>query len=132
MLAAASAGAASVEADVDKIERELRETESISFYFVSRTEEYNYDNDRMKSEATVVIRRSCGANCHNFMKPVLARLRNSIRAECVSGQQDLLIEFAGGNLVYSYSGRQVKYGKRCFFSEEGVHDLFRENNFFFH
>ena len=129
LVAAGSAACASSGADA--IEQELRSSPSVSFYFVSRTENYDYNPRKIKAEASVVVRRSCGANCHNFMAPILASLRVSKRTECQPGQQDLLITFGQAQLVYSYSGRQAMYQGQCYFNPESVHRFLQHDGFFF-
>jgi hypothetical protein len=123
---------ASALSDADAIENELRQASSVSFYFVSRTEDYDYDAKKMQSEASVVVRRSCGANCHNFMGSVLTSLRASKQTKCMPGQQDLLIRFGRGQLTYSYSGRQAMYEGRCYFNPTGIHTTLKADGFFFH
>jgi len=124
--------AASALSDADAIENGLRQASSVSFYFVSRTEDYDYDAKTMRSEASVVVRRSCGANCHNFMGPVLASLRASKQTRCLPGQQDLLITYGRGHLTYSYSGRQAMYEGRCYFNPTSIHAVLKADGFFFH
>src|SRR5690606_14463842 len=111
----AASSAASSLSDTDAIERSLRAASSVSFHFVNRTEEYDYDAAKMQSEAGVSVRRNCGANCHNFLSPVLASLRASTPASCLPGQQDLLITFGQSQLTYSHGGRQAMYEGRCYF-----------------
>jgi hypothetical protein len=123
---AAHAGSAA-----DAIEQQLRSSSSVSFYFVSRTEDYDYDARKIQSEASVQVRRSCGANCHHFMEPVLASLRASKASNCLPGQQDLLIKFGKSQLIYSYSGRQVMYEEQCYFNPASVHHLLKSDGFFF-
>ncbi|MBD7987439.1 hypothetical protein H9645_05295 [Luteimonas sp. Sa2BVA3] len=115
----------------DAIEQQLRSSSSVSFYFVSRTENYDYDARTIQSEASVQVRRSCGANCHNFMEPVLANLRASKTSSCLPGQQDLLITFGESQIIYSYSGRHVMYQDQCYFNPESVHQLLKSDGFFF-
>ena len=131
-LACISSSAASAVADVDAIEQALRVAPSVSFYFVSRTEDYDYNPQEMQSEASVVVRRSCGANCYNFMGTVLASLRMSKKSKCLPGQQDLLVMFGQTQLVYSYSGRQAMYQGRCYFNSQSIHRLLKNDGFFFH
>ena len=131
-LACAACNAASAVSDADTIENGLRDASSVSFYFVSRTENYDYDAKKIQSDAGVVVRRSCGANCHNFMGAVLASLRASKSTKCQPGQQDLLITFGGDQLTYSYSGRQAMYRGRCYFNPQSIHKVLMTDGFFFH
>ena len=128
LIAAWSAHAGSA---ADAIEQQLRSSSSVSFYFVSRTENYDYDARKLQSEASVRVRRSCGANCHNFMEPVLASLRASKTSDCLPGQQDLLITFGKSQLIYSYSGRHVMYEEQCYFNPASVHQFLKSDGFFF-
>jgi hypothetical protein len=125
------AGAASAISDDDAIEQALRTAPSVSFYFVSRTEDYDYDAQMIQAEASVVVRRSCGANCHNFMDPVLASLRASKKSKCLPGQQDLLVTFGRSQLIYSYSGKQARYQGRCYFNSQSIHQILENDGFFF-
>ena len=127
-----SAGSAfSATSDADAIKKALRAAPSVSFYFVSRTEDYDYSSQVMQSEASVFVRRSCGANCDNFLGPVVANLRASKRTTCQPGQQDLLITFGRSQLVYSYSGRQAMYQGHCYFNSQSIHTLLENDGFFF-
>ena len=99
----------------------LREVESIRFYFLDRTEEWNYTAAEIISNASITVHRKCGGDCHNFMEPVVAHLRNAKAVKCMPGQQDALIRGKSGHdLIYSYSGRLVRYGNQCFFNEQGI------------
>ena len=131
VLVCVAGSAIAAPSDADAIEHALRASSSVSFYFVSRTENYNYDAKTLQSEASIVVRRSCGANCHSFMGPVLANLRASKSSNCVTGQQDLLVTFGETQLVYSHSGRQVMYQGRCYFNAHGILSLLENNGFFF-
>ena len=131
-LASIAGMAAAADSDADAIEQALRAAPSVSFYFVSRTENYDYNSIRMQSEASVVVRRSCGANCHRFMGAVLASLRASKKANCLPGQQDLLVTFGRSQITYSYSGRQAMYQGHCYFNSQSIHKILKNDGFFFH
>jgi hypothetical protein len=79
----------------------LRETRSVEFYFLSRTEDWNYSATEIIENASIQVRRSCGRNCHHFMEPVLAHLRDARPFKCQPGQQDGLIRGKPGHdLIY--------------------------------
>ncbi|MCP5477630.1 MAG: hypothetical protein H7A20_02365 [Rhodanobacteraceae bacterium] len=102
---------------VDDIEQALRSSRFVNFYFVSRTEKYDYDRQEMEAHAGVAIKRSCGWNCASFMGPVLTHLRDSMKVECPAGQQGVLGETVqyqdaclGDHKANSWSGCLVSHG----------------------
>ena len=99
----------------------LRDVQAVQFYFFSRTGDWSYTVDEIINRASIKVNRKCGANCHNFMEPVVAHLRDARAIDCMSGQQDALIRGkTGHDLIYSYSGRHIQYGNQCFFNDTGI------------
>lgn len=116
---------------VDDIEQALRSSRFVNFYFVSRTEKYDYDRQEMEAHAGVAIKRSCGWNCASFMGPVLTHLRDSMKVECPAGQQGVLITFGDEELMFSYSGKVAKFHGQCYFNEYSVSDIVTRDAFIF-
>ena len=102
----------------------FRDVEAIQFYFLSRTEEWNYTTDEIVRNSSIRVHRSCGFNCHNFMDPVVAHFRNARATKCIPGQQNALIRGKSGHdLIYSHGGRRIRYGNQCFVSERGIREV---------
>lgn len=111
----------------------LRSVSTVEFFFVGRTEHWDYTSDQLVDESSIRVSRDCGGNCHNFMKPILEHLRAAIPAKCSKGNQDVLIRAAGNfELTYSYSGRQIRYAGRCFFNEQSVREVVSGGSMLFH
>lgn len=110
----------------------LRETGTVEFYFLSRTENWNYTTSEIIENASIEVQRACGGNCLRFMGPVLKHLREARPVTCAIGQQDGLIRAKSGrDLTYSYSGRQIRYGKQCFFNEKSIKSVVGGNSMIF-
>lgn len=109
----------------------LSKAEKINFYFVSRTGEYDFDSVKFRNEATITVFRSCGANCTNLMSEVINHLRESTLAECQSGQQNVLITWDKQQIIYSYSGRFIRFNGVCFYNEKSINDIVEQSQFFF-
>ncbi len=102
----------------------LRSVSAVDFYFLSRTEDWNYTPDEIAAKSTVRAYRTCGGNCHNFMQPVLEHLRTARPIKCNPGQEDGLIRAQPGvEIVYSFSGRQIRLGGSCYFNERGIRSV---------
>ena len=114
------------------IDRALRDTSSVSFYFVSRTEDYDFNEEQVKAEASIYVTRKCGGNCAYFMRPVLAHLRASKPVKCMAGQQDVLITFGTERITYSYSGRMARYRGQCYYNQVSISEVLERDAFFFH
>ena len=114
------------------IDRALRDTSSVSFYFVSRTENYDFNEEQVKAEASIYVTRKCGGNCAYFMRPVLAHLRASKLVKCIAGQQDVLITFGSERITYSYGGRMVRYRGQCYYNKVSISEVLERDAFFFH
>lgn len=116
--ASANSGAQSA---AEQLAKRLRNEESVSFYFVSKTGTYKLRGDRFKNEASIKIFRRCGSNCHNFMSDVIAHLKSAIPTACSEGQENLAIETSGGaEIVYSHSGRSIELNNQCFFTKKST------------
>ena len=102
---------------------------AVEFYFLSRTEEWDYRPSEIISNSTIRLYRACGGNCARVMEPVLSHLREAKSRKCMPGMQDALVRGVGGwVLVYSYSGRQIRYGRSCYWNETGIRDVVRDSN----
>ena len=103
------------------VETQLRSVRAVEFYFLSRTEEWNYTPDEVAAKSTIRVYRACGWNCHNFMRPVLDHLRAARPIKCTPGQEDGLIRAQPGvELVYSFSGRQIRVAGSCYFNDNSI------------
>lgn len=110
----------------------LNTSEVVTFHFVSRTGDYDYDEDEIRKAATVSIIRRCGRNCSQFMEAVLEHLSASQPVSCEAGQQNILVDLDGeGALVFSYSGRMALFQNECFISQTSVSDIFEQEAIFF-
>lgn len=114
------------------LEASFRRSTSMSFYFVSRTGTYRLTEKDLMKEATLRITRECANNCAGFMNPLILHLRKGRNADCQLGQESLLIVPSNGpSLLFSRSGRLLRYGSRCYFTETGVNAIIKSNNFLF-
>src|SRR5688572_29689163 len=96
----------------------LQSVRAVEFYFLSRTEEWNYTPDEVAAESTIRAYRACGGNCSNFMDPVIDHLRQARPIKCIPGGEDGLIRANPGvELVYSSSGRRVRVADHCYFND---------------
>lgn len=110
----------------------LRQENAISFYFVARTGKYALDSNHLRQEATTVIYRKCGANCHNFMKNVVEHLMEATPIQCQKGQENLLVETSSGVVItYSHGGRSIEFDGHCYFNSQGVDSLIKATDFLF-
>jgi hypothetical protein len=114
------------------VEKAFASSASIQFYFVSRTGTYTLTEEAMKHAATVKVFRSCGNNCAAFMKPVTEHLKNARAVKCQSGQEDVLIAPSNGpSLMFSFSGRVLRYGSTCYLSPTSIDPVLKSQGFFF-
>ena len=110
----------------------LEKTSTLDFYFVSQTGEYDFDEQDIISNSSIRVTRDCGNNCAMFMAPILEHLRNSVLTDCENGQQDILIRWGDNvSLVYSYSGRLIKFDQTCYFNENSIDEVLKRAEFFF-
>lgn len=131
LMTPAVTGMSATSAPVQNIEHVLRRTSSVSFYFVYRTEDYDYDAKQIKADASIFVTRLCGGNCAYFMRPVLAYLRASKPTKCMPGQQNVLITFGTEHIIYSYSGRLANYRGQCYYSDKSIGEVLEHDAFFF-
>jgi hypothetical protein len=133
LLASAANASSSGSSQLSKrIEDRFKNSSEVSFYFVSRTENYKLSESELKKSATIRITRQCGNNCASFMAPVIDHLRNAAPARCQMGQEDILIVPSNGpSLMFSMSGRLLRYGPTCYFNKVGVGKILRTDSFFF-
>ena len=135
-LAAPAAGCSSAPASPDQVaasvESQLRSVSAVEFYFLSRTDEWRYTPDEVAAKSSIRVYRACGANCHNFMRPVLDHLRAARPIECMPGQEDGLIRAQPGvDIVYSLSGRQIRVADSCYFNDIGIRNIVSGNSMLF-
>lgn len=116
----------------EKLAAELSAAEAVTFHFVSRTGDYDFDEDEMRRAATLTINRKCGGNCTNFMDDVVEHLRASQPVDCKTGQQNILVDLDGKQaLTFSFSGRMVLFHDKCFFNQKSVSKLIEKGEFVF-
>lgn len=115
-----------------KLAAELDQVHSVHFYFVSRTEKYSIKGDEFKSKSSLRIYRECGSNCRNFMNEVVEHLRHAAPANCPLGQQNILVQIGSiDHVMYSYSGRTIKFNGSCYFNENSVNRVIESPDFIF-
>ena len=120
------------QAAADHLAQALENTNSVSFYFVSRTGDYSLRGDEFKAESAIEVHRRCGADCKEFMRRVIRHLESGTLATCMPGQQNVLIEVGGAaSLLYSYSGRMIEYSGKCYFNEKSIDSTIRSSSFIF-
>jgi hypothetical protein len=119
--AGCSSAPASPDQSAASVATKLRSVSAVEFYFLSRTEEWNYTPGEFAAKSTIRAYRACGGNCHNFMRPVLDHLRAARPIKCMPGMEDGLIRARPGvELIYSFSGRQIRIADSCYFNETGI------------
>jgi len=102
----------------------LRKASAVEFFFLARTEEWNYSPSEVVSNSSIRIHRGCGRNCENFMEPVVSHLRQAKSTSCVSGQQNGVIFGRGAwALLYSHGGRHIQIGSHCYWNPIGIREL---------
>ena len=106
-------------------------TDRVSFYYVNQMGRYDFSAEETKTNASIVVQRECGSNCRRYMKEVVSHLMIAIPVTCSNGQQDLLIEFSGGHISYSHSGKAIEFQGSCFHSNESIHSITRNERFIF-
>lgn len=122
----------SLKSSLVAIEASFARSSSVSFYFVARTEKYRLSDQELIRTATLRVTRECGNNCASFMKRVVTHLKSAQKVPCLPGQEDVLIvPKQGPSLLFSYSGRVLKYGSECFFTKAGVDSILKSDGFFF-
>lgn len=119
-------------AATDRLRGALAHVSSVSFYFYSSTGKYSLSAEKLRSGSSVFVRRGCGGNCENFMREVLEHLEAARGTDCPQGQENILIDVGPLSVVYSNSGRTIKFDGRCFFNSENVAEILKADGFFFH
>lgn len=115
-----------------KLAAELDRVHSIHFYFISRTGKYSIKGDRFKAKSSLRIYRECGNNCRQFMEGVIKHLRDALPTNCPQGQQNVLVQIGGiDHVMYSYSGRTIKFNNRCYFNKSSVNEIIQREKFIF-
>ena len=113
-------------------QQELEEVSEVRFFFLSRTGQYSVSSEQLIEESTVQILRRCGNNCVQFMKEIVDHLKASTLTNCELGQQNILIEWAeGASLVYSFSGRMIRFEGACYFNEHSIRSVIKGSGFIF-
>ncbi len=117
---------------VEKLAVDFASVESVSIFFVNRTENYVYSANRVEQESTIRIYRDCGLNCANVFKKVLLHMKQAKSANCLPGQQNVLIKIGNvSNILYSYSGRMILFNGKCYFNNQSINDVIEEKEFIF-
>jgi hypothetical protein len=119
------------QAATDHLSVLLGKANSVSFYFLSRTEDYSLRGDQFKAASTTRIYRACGNNCRSYMDDVLSHLRKAVPAECQRGQQNALIEVGTATVTYSYSGRMIEFEGKCYFNKTSIDNTIKNSDFLF-
>jgi len=131
-MAGCSPAPASPSQAATSVATKLRSVRAVEFYFVSRTEDWNYTPAEVVAKSTIRAYRACGGNCHNFMQPVLEHLRAARPIKCEAGQEDGLIRAQPGvEIVYSFSGRQIRVAGSCYFNERGIRSVISGDSILF-
>jgi hypothetical protein len=117
--------------DKEALQTSLSETDTVDFYFVSRTGNYVLSPVDLKNQATISISRNCGANCNHFMRDVIDHLMEAKPAECQVGKESVLISWGNTVITCSYSGRMIKYKSKCFYNDVPINNLVKKTNFIF-
>jgi hypothetical protein len=104
-----------------QLSNELRKSNSVSIYYVSRTGEYSYSPQQIRGKSSLLIKRQCGSDCSHLMNPIVQHLQEAVPSNCQKGQQSVLVEVDGQpSLVYSHGGRSVQYKGKCYFNKNNV------------
>lgn len=104
-----------------ELERALQNSKYVEFYVLNRTGDYDYSPEQFQQRATTRIREYCGVGCAIYLARFVSHLSNASKQECISGQQNLMIDLNGKEkIIYSYSGRQVSFNGECFWNDTGV------------
>ena len=116
----------------DQLTTKFSRSKSISFYFVNRTGKYALTETTLKEKATLTITRSCGNNCASFMAPITNLISKSSRVDCQPGQENVLITSDDdSNLLFSFSGRVLRYNGKCYLNSKGVNAIIQADGFLF-
>ncbi|MBS0194661.1 MAG: hypothetical protein JSR34_10470 [Proteobacteria bacterium] len=108
----------------DHLAAAFNNTRSISFYFLSQTDDYSLSATQLKAASTIRIYRACGRDCENYMRDVVVHLKQAVPLKCRSGQQNVLIETGSGvKVLYSYSGRLIEFEGNCYFNQKSVDEI---------
>jgi len=116
----------------ERLARSLNEVTVVEFHLLSRTVTYDYSASEFRSNATIVVRRTCGGNCKRFMQLIIDHTRSAVASNCPVGQQSTLIVFGKTEIFYSYSGRSIKLDGTCYFNKSSVESIIKQDRFIFH
>ena len=120
-------------ASASELTDDLKAVRSVSVYLLSRTEKWSYGREELISNAQVIVTRKCGFNCAIALGGVLDHMKQSVRADCISGQEDVLIDIgSAGYIIYGYSDRAINYNGSCFFSGTGINEILKTAEFVFY
>lgn len=107
----------------------LSNASNVSLFFVSRTGSYDFSTEDIKKHSSVTNHRKCEESCSDVLSSVVIHLRDAKPAECVPGQQNILLKIDNdAQITYSYSGRMIEFNGRCFYNEIKLRDLLRSDN----
>lgn len=117
---------------INKLTLAISQARSVSFYYVNRTGNYDYSEKELMAQSTLRVFRDCGGNCKNFMSKVINHFKDSKKTTCLDGQQNLLIQLNGTEpIIYSYTGRMIKFNGKCYFNKTSVETITTESDFIF-
>jgi hypothetical protein len=102
------------------LKTELEGSESVDFYTLTRTEDYDFGPAEFRKEATFHIYAYCGKGCAGYLNSFTDHLNAAHLSNCMKGQQNLLVEFGDSEIFYSYSGRQALYKGNCYWNDAGI------------
>lgn len=106
----------------------LKEVNHVWFYFVARTEKYSYSDERIRKDSSVRLYRACGGNCRNVLAVVIDHMKASRSVKCLPGQQDVLIDIGDkDSVVYSHSGRIIRFEGKCYFNDKSIQGIVRDS-----
>jgi hypothetical protein len=116
----------------DAVKTSLSQAKEVSIFVLSLSGKYDYDSAKIKENSDIFIRRRCGANCAYTFRPIIEHLAKSKPSNCLSGQQNLLIQIGDGEeIIYSQSGRMIMLGKKCYYNKNSINGLIRQPSLIF-
>lgn len=116
---------------ISELTAALKRSNAVEFYFVHEVYQHGMSVDSVVNKASIVLRRSCGANCDQLMKDVLRVIGASVPFECQPGHEDLVIRFEGHDLLFRHSSRVMEINDRCYRSDDGIRDIVQSREFIF-
>ena len=129
---ACSSAADSKKEAIVALEAGLKDAREVRFYFVNRTEEYDYSTAEIIAHSTIRVTRFCDRICSFFMRDVVVQLRESVPVKCMKGQQNVLVLLGDDRITYSHGGRHIAYHGNCFLNRgRTINDVIERREFLF-